>query len=348
MDSESFWKWVRLERTSSISDVCNFILTIAARVPQMTERQGIFEPELDSGRLQEDGRRTGISASKRSSEASPASGKLSRSNTNTDDSSSAEIRRWRSAVEQSTVGSTQLRTSSPSGRANYKQQLDRERQIMERERQRYLETIQELREKLDKEVQSGKLLNRLLTEARDEAANYAEQYDAVRKELDHVEKEKAYEQDVRRENLEQEVKAAKFQAQNFGKLVTESHNEVEKLVDENRALRNERKSVDEEINALREAKQKYERREKGYINETTVLRERVAHFENEASRLTSINNTITQDNSRLTEENAKFVDAINSASTALEVASYYRIERVRSRERVSHSTDGLLPRTSDP
>ena len=313
----------------------------------MIERQVIFTPELDSGRLEEDGRRTGSSASKRSNEASSPSGKLSRSNTNTEESSSAEIRRWRSAVQQSTVDSTHLRTNSPSGRANYKQQLDRERQIMERERQRYLETIQELREKLDKEVQSGKLLNRLLTEARDEAADYAEQYHAVRKELETVEKEKAYQQDVRTENLEQEVKAAKFQAQNFGKLVTESHNEVEKLVEENRALRNERKSVDEEINALREAKQKYERREKGYINETTVLRDRVAHFEKEASRLTSINNTVTQDNCRLTEENAKFVDAINSASKALEVASYYRSERVRSRERVSHSTDGLLPRTPD-
>jgi chromosome segregation ATPase len=360
MDSESFWGWAGYER---ISGVCNSILTIAARNPKKGERQGISasnKPGLDSGRLERDGRRTGILASIGSNGTGLVSGRLSPRDANTEEGSSAEIRRWQVAVQHSNVDSTQLRTQSPAGPTNYKQQmdqerqimeanykeqferdrqamtvsykqqLDRERQIMERERQQYLKTIHELREKLDKEVQLGKALTRVVTEAHDETEKYAGQCRALRRELEDVEKEKTYQEDVRTENLEQEVKAAKFRTKNLGKIVTEAHKEVEKLVDENRALRNERKSVDEEINSLRVAKQKYERREKDYTNETTVLRDRVAQFENEASRLKSINSSVTQDNNRLTEENAKFINAIQRASQALELCPLQKVNVFRA------------------
>jgi len=136
--------------------------------------------------------------------------------------------------------------------------------------------------------------------------------------LEDLKKHIADQQDNRVKALEQEVKVAKLEAKNLSHLVTEGRKETEKLANENRALRNERKSLDEEINGLREARQQYDRRERASIDETTNLRKKVELLLNENLKLRDYASHVHDQCGRLNEKNVVLVAAINSASKSLE------------------------------
>jgi len=144
-----------------------------------------------------------------------------------------------------------------------------------------------------------------------------------------------------RTQLDKEAKAAKAYAQDLSNDLAVAHREANKFADENRTLRREHRTLEQEISSLRDTKQRYEWREKTHAAEATQLRDKVTKLTSDLSICRSENNNYSRENNRLRTDNGSLADANQQFQERIEMLETQVNDLIAEKLALSADNEGL-------